>query len=78
VEWATDIRPVPRTDTFGDLRRGSITSTSGNETFPSPAALRKAQQQVTEFHRFQELCAAIIAVSERICALRPVEAALTP
>jgi hypothetical protein len=48
------------------------------ETFPSPAALHKAQQEVTEFHRFQELCAEIIEVSEKICALRPVEDTLTP
>jgi hypothetical protein len=48
------------------------------ETFPSPAALRKAQLEVTEFHRFQKLCAGIIEVSEKICALRPVEDTLTP
>jgi hypothetical protein len=48
------------------------------ETFPSPATLRKAQLEVTEFHRFQELCAQIIEVSEKICALRPVEDTLTP
>jgi hypothetical protein len=48
------------------------------ETFPSPAALRKAQQEVTEFHRFQELCAELVEVSEKICALRQVEDALTP
>ena len=48
------------------------------ETFPSPAELRKAQQEVTEFHRFQKLCAEIIEVSEKICALRPVEDTLTP
>jgi hypothetical protein len=48
------------------------------ETFASPAAMRKAQQEVTEFHRFQELCAEILGVSETICALRPVEDTLTP
>ena len=94
----------------GDLRRGSITTTSGRcgkatchcakrddpghgpsfrltrkvraktvtETFASPAALRKAQQEVVAFHRFQELCDQIVEVSERICALRPVEDTLTP
>src|SRR6266700_7743047 len=87
-----------RTDLFrqlaalGDLRRGSITPTSGKcgkptchcaqrndpghgpnfrltrrvagktvtETFPSPAALRKAQQEVAEFHRFQKLSQELI------------------
>jgi hypothetical protein len=48
------------------------------ETFDSPAALRKAQQEVAEFHRFQKLCGEIVEVSERICALRPVEDTLTP
>ena len=94
----------------GDLRRGSITTTSGKcgkptchcanrgdpghgpnfrltrrvagktttETFASPAALRKAQQEVAEFHRFQELSSEVVEVSEKICALRPVEDTLTP
>ena len=42
------------------------------ETFASPAAFRKAQQEVHEFHRFQRLCNEIVEVSERICALRPL------
>ena len=94
----------------GDLRRGSITATSGKcgkpnchcakrgdpghgpnfrltrrvagktttETFDSSAALRKAQQEVAEFHRFQKLSAEVVEVSEKICALRPVEDTLTP
>ena len=48
------------------------------ETFDSPAVLRKAQQEVVTFHRFQELCGKIVEVSEKICALRPVEETLTP
>lgn len=48
------------------------------ETFASPAALRKAQQEVDEFHRFQKLCGEIVEVSEKISALRPVEDTLTP
>ena len=96
--------------TVGDLRRGSITATSGKcgkpnchcakqgdsghgpnfrltrrvegktttETFHSPAALRKAQQEVAEFHRFQKLSGEIVEVSEKICALRPVEDTLPP
>ena len=94
---------------IGDLRRGSITSTSGKcgkanchcakrddpghgpnfrltrrvagktitETFDSPVARRKAQQEVDEFHRFQKLCAEIVELSEKICALRPIEDTLT-
>lgn len=48
------------------------------ETFHSPAALRKAQQEVETFHRFQELCGQIVGASEKICELRPVEDTLTP
>jgi hypothetical protein len=48
------------------------------ETFDAPAALRKAQQEVANFHRFQELCGQIIEVSEKICVSRPVEETLTP
>lgn len=43
------------------------------ETFPNPAAFRKAQQEVAEFHRFQKLGEELIAINEKICELRPVE-----
>ena len=43
------------------------------ETFPNPTALRKAQQEVVEFHRFQKLSQDLIALNEKICRLRPVE-----
>src|SRR6266568_1111953 len=43
------------------------------ETFPNPAALRKAQQEVAEFHRFLQLSDDLVHVNEKICALRPVE-----
>jgi len=43
------------------------------ETLSSTAALRKAQREVEEFRRFQRLSAELIAVSEKICRLRPVE-----
>lgn len=42
------------------------------ESFPNPAALRKAQEEVAEFHRFQKLGEDLVNVNERICALRPV------
>jgi len=41
------------------------------ESFPTPAALRKAQQEVAEFHRFQQLSETLITLNEQICALRP-------
>lgn len=43
-----------------------------SETFPNPAALRKAQREVTEFHKFQQLAQAFVEVNEKLCRLRPV------
>jgi hypothetical protein len=43
------------------------------ESFPNPAALRKAQQEVAEFHRLQKLSEHLVGINEKICALRPVE-----
>jgi hypothetical protein len=44
-------------------------------TFPNPSALRKAQQEVAEFHRFQELSEKLVSINQRICQLCPVERA---
>jgi hypothetical protein len=41
------------------------------ETFPNPAALRKAQQEVAEFHRLQKLSGDLVGINEKICKLRP-------
>ena len=38
----------------------------------SPAAFRKAQAEVREYRRWQQLCAELVDVSERICRLRPL------
>ena len=43
------------------------------ETFPNPAALRKAQEEVSEFHRLQKLRDNLVSLNEKICELRPVE-----
>lgn len=43
------------------------------ETFPNPEALRKAQQEVAEFHRLQRLSEELVDTNEKICELRPVE-----
>ena len=45
------------------------------ETISSPAALRKANAEIAEFHRFRELNSELIAVNEKICRLRPAEQA---
>lgn len=43
------------------------------ESFPSPAALRKAQAEIDEYRRFQQLNAELIAINEKICKQRPFE-----
>ncbi len=43
------------------------------ESFATPAAFRKAAQEVAEFHRFQELTAELTVVNEQICRARPAE-----
>ena len=44
-----------------------------NESFATPAALRKAQREVVEFQRWQQLGEQLLAINQKICALRPVE-----
>lgn len=48
------------------------------ETFSAPAALRKAQNEVAEYHRFRELSHDLLEINEKICGARPVEDTLTP
>jgi hypothetical protein len=50
-----------------------VAGKTATESFPNPAALRKAQQEVAEFRRFQKLSQELVALNERICRLRPVE-----
>jgi len=44
------------------------------ESFPSPAAWRKAQSEIGEYSRLQTLNAQLVAVNEKICQLRPAAA----
>ena len=48
------------------------------ESFPNPAAQRKAEREVAGFRKFQELSRTFIETNEEICRARPVEATLTP
>jgi hypothetical protein len=50
-----------------------VAGKSVTESFSHPAALRKAQHEVAEFHRFQKLSEDLVGVNEKICALRPVD-----
>jgi hypothetical protein len=50
-----------------------IEGKTATESFASPAAFRKAQREIEEFHRFQNLSAELVSVNEKICRLRPLE-----
>ena len=43
------------------------------ESFPSPSAWRKAQSEIDEYHRLQNLTAELITINEKICLQRPIE-----
>jgi len=42
------------------------------ETLPTPASVRKAEREIVEFRKFQELSRSFVEVNEKICRLRPV------
>lgn len=44
-----------------------------SEALPSPASVRKAEREIAEFRKFQELSRSFLDVNEKICRLRPVE-----
>jgi len=44
------------------------------ESFATPAAWRKAQAEIAEYHHMQELSAELVAVNEKICRQRPLAA----
>ncbi len=48
------------------------------ETFSTTAALRKAQNEIEEYHRFRELSRDLLDINEKICHARPVEDTLMP
>jgi hypothetical protein len=43
------------------------------ESFASPAAFHKAQTEIHQYQRFQQLCADLVVVNQKICLLRPVD-----
>ncbi len=55
-------------------RRGKTVT----EALPTSAAVRKAEREIAEFRRFQQLSTELVEVSEQICRLRPIEDRLTP
>ncbi len=49
-----------------------------SEALPTPASVRKAEREIAEFRKFQELSRSFLDVNEKICRLRPAEEILTP
>lgn len=45
-----------------------------SESLPTPAAIRKAEREVAEFRKFQELSREFVETSTALCRARPVEA----
>jgi hypothetical protein len=48
------------------------------ESLGTPAAERKAEQEIAEFRRYQEVSRAFLEINAKICRLRSVEDTLTP
>jgi hypothetical protein len=48
------------------------------EALPTPAAVHKAEQEISEFRKYQQLSQELVETSQQICRLRPVEDTLTP
>jgi len=48
------------------------------ESFPNPAARRKAEREVEEHRKWQQLSRDFAEVNTAICRLRPVEETLSP
>ena len=48
------------------------------ESFPNPAAQRKAEREIAGFRQYRELSRTLIETNEKICRARPVEDTLTP
>ena len=44
-----------------------------SEALPTLASVRKAEREIGEFRKFQELSRSFLEVNEKICRLRPVE-----
>jgi len=43
------------------------------EALPTPASVRKAEQEIAEFRKYQKLSRELVEINEQICRQRPVE-----
>jgi hypothetical protein len=48
-----------------------------SEALPTPATVRKAEREIGEFRKYQQISRDFIGVNEKICQLRPAEDRLT-
>ena len=55
-----------------------VNSRTVTEMFASLAALRKAEREVEEYHRFRRLSQQLLEVNEKICRLRRVDEGASP
>lgn len=51
---------------------------TNSEALPTAAAVRKAESEVAEFRRFEQIRREFVEVNTKICQLRPVDETLTP
>jgi hypothetical protein len=65
------LRNGERHPQFRLLRK--VKGKSVSESFATPAAFRKAAQEVGEYHRLQDLVAELTAINMQICRLRSAE-----
>jgi hypothetical protein len=49
-----------------------------SESIPTPAAQKKAQREIAEFRRFEQLIREFIEVNAKICRARPIEPSPVP
>ena len=49
-----------------------------SEALPTIAAVRKAEHEIAEFRKYQELSRAFVEINAQICQARPVEDTLSP
>ena len=49
-----------------------------SQSLPTPAAVRKAENEIAEFRKYQQLSRAFVDINEKICGARPLEDTLSP
>ena len=49
-----------------------------SEALPTPIAVRKAEREIAEFRKFEQISKQFVQVNEQLCRSRPVEETLTP